>query len=170
MDYDIIDSSSDVPGHPPVRIYQEDNHQDVPSLHPDTSTDHTAHITTPAREGQGMEADFSVQRYQGENQAVGRKRNARRMSTRSPGIRKELKDCVHDKDGRCGTHGEGANKVFEPQWVDGVYRKKWVWRCNVIAMKTEQKLKQTKISFFVGANSGEAEGRGDTIMQLAAAC
>ena len=117
-----------------------------------------------------MEADISVQRYQGEIQAVGWMKNVRRMSTRSPGIRRELKDCVHDKDGRCGTHGEGAKKVFEPQWVEGVYRKKWVWRCNVIAMKTEQKLKQTKIIFFVGANSGEAEGRGDTMMQLAAAC
>ena len=95
---------------------------------------------------------------------------ATRVGTRlrSPGIKKELKDCVHDKDGRCGTYGEGANKVFEPQWVNGVYRKKWVWRCNVLAMKTEQKLKQTKISFFVRSDSGEAVGRGDTKMQLAA--
>ena len=115
-----------------------------------------------------MEADISLQHYQSGNQAVGRKRNVKKMTIRSPGIKKELKDSVHDKDGRCGTHGEGANKVFEPQWVNGVYRKKWVWRCNVLAMKTEQKLKQTKISFFVKTNSGEAEGRGDTKMQLAA--
>ena len=58
--------------------------------------------------------------------------------------------------------------MFEPQWVNGVYRKKWVWRCNVIAMKTEQKLKQTKISFFVRSDSGETVGRGDTKMQMAA--
>ena len=90
------------------------------------------------------------------------------LSTRSPGIRKELRECVHNKDGRCRIHGEGAKKMFEPEWVDGVYRKKWVWRCNVIAMKKEQKLKQTKISSFVMSDSGETVGRGDTKMQMAA--
>ena len=104
---DFIVSSSDVPGRPPVRKYHDDIHQDTPSLHPDTSTVHTVQSATPARDGQGMEDDISLQRSQTNDQAVGRKRNVKKIRVRSPGMKKELRDCVHDKDGRCGTHGAG---------------------------------------------------------------
>ena len=135
MNNDISVSSSDVPWRPPVRKYHDDIHQDTPSLHPDTSTAHTVQTATPAREGQGMEADISLQCGQTGNQAVGRKRDVKKMTISSPCMKQELRDCVHDKDGHCGTHGAGAKKVFEPQWVPYiyaggaktmVYRKKWV--------------------------------------------
>ena len=46
--------------------------------------------------------------------------------------------------------------------------KRWVWRCNIVSMRTEKKLTQTKISFFAKTNTKEAEGRGDTKKQLTA--
>ena len=60
FDIDMIVSSLDVPRHTPVMIGQEDKHQDIPSLQPDTATGHTAQVSTPARGGQGMEADIPV--------------------------------------------------------------------------------------------------------------
>ena len=59
---------------------------------------------------------------------------------------KEKGKCVHDKVGTCETHGKGVKKVFEPSWLpstssDGkktmVYQKRWVWRCDVLSMRTE---------------------------------
>ena len=75
--------------------------------------------------------------------------------------------CVHDKVGTCVTHGKGVKKVFEPTWLpstsaDGkktmVYKKKRVLRCDVLAIKTEQRLKQTKISFNMKTTIKKTEG------------
>ena len=77
---------------------------------------------------------------------------------------KEL--CNHDKEGTCAVHGIGAKRVVEPIWItkvgaDGgktkVKKRKYVWRCNVLSMRTEQGLTQTKISFVKKTPSRKAE-------------
>ena len=67
--------------------------------------------------------------------------------------------------------------MFEPRWMtttgaDGKktkeLKKKYIWRCDVLSMRTEQGLKQTKISFLMKTTSKKAEGRQDTRGQMAA--
>ena len=47
-------------------------------------------------------------------------------------------------------------------------KKKYIWWCNVLSMKTEQGLKQPKISFLMKTTSKKAEGGQDTRGQMAA--
>ena len=91
------------------------------------------------------------------------------------GVQVRRRRCAYKKVGYCQVHGKGARKVFEPSWVPSTspggtktmeYQKKCVWRCNVVAMKTEQKLKQTKISCFMKTTSKETAGGTDTMKQM----
>ena len=121
-----------------------------------------------------MEADIRPQL----STSQGQPRRVKELRTRGKTTDDRNKDkCVHDKEGTCDIHGKGAKKVFEPRWItttgaDGKktkeLKKKYIWRCNVLSMKTEQGLKQPKISFLMKTTSKKAEGGQDTRGQMVA--
>ena len=163
---DDISSLSVVPGRPPAG-YQDDNRPTTIGYQPDSIP-----VAKPTLTGdkQGMEADITPQlsNWQGQLRRVKENVTMNDMNKES---------CSHDKEGTCAIHGKGAKKVIEPIWITKVgadvsktkvKKKKYLWRCNVLSMRTEQGLRQTKISFLKKTPSKKAEGGHDTEGQLVA--